>query len=113
MKPLGHDRIALVVDLETPRPGALDDPAFGEHLEATGVNAVDDFDPDVMVAAVLDEGAFEPRVTPRVNDWAKRAERSRARFATLMPPTLSDGLAATTTAMMSPRVSTMPNVLRR
>ena len=60
---LGHDRIALVVDLEPPAvhepgPGALDDPAFGEHLEATGVDAVDDFDSDVMVAAVLDEEAF-------------------------------------------------------
>ena len=38
---LGHDRITLVVDLEAsavhePRPGALDDPAFGERLEAPG-----------------------------------------------------------------------------
>jgi hypothetical protein len=72
-EPLGHDRVALVIDLEAPgvhepRPGALDDPAFGEHLEATGVNSVDDFDSDVMVAAVLDEGALEPRVAPELGE---------------------------------------------
>src|SRR5271163_4551230 len=72
-EPLGHDRIALVVDLEAsavhePRPSALDDPAFREHLEATGVDAIDDFDSDVVVTAVLDEGAFEPRVAPELGE---------------------------------------------
>src|ERR1700691_4335281 len=44
---------------------------------------------------------------------AKRAKRSLARFAMLMPPTLSDVLAAKTdTAMSSSTVSTMPKVLR-
>src|ERR1019366_8212247 len=67
------DRIALVVDLETsavhePRPGALDDPAAGEHLELARVDAVDDFDSDVMVATVLDEGAFEAGVAPQLGE---------------------------------------------
>src|SRR5271155_3732297 len=70
---LGDDRVALVVDLEAPavhepRPGALDDPAFWEHLESAGVNAIDDFDSIVVVAAVLDEGALEPRVTPQLGE---------------------------------------------
>ena len=39
----GHDRVALIVDLESsavhePGPGALDDPALGEDLEAAGVD---------------------------------------------------------------------------
>ena len=72
-EPLGHDRIALVVDLEAPavhepRPGALDDPAFREHFEATGMDAVHDFDSDVMVATVLDEGAFEAGVAPQLGE---------------------------------------------
>ena len=41
---------------------------FGKHLEATGVDAVHDFDSDVMVAAVLDEGALEPRVAPELRE---------------------------------------------
>ena len=70
---LGHDRIAFVVDLEAsavhePRPSALDDPAFWEHLETAGVDAIYDFDADVVVAAVLDEGALEPRVTPQLGE---------------------------------------------
>ena len=70
---LGDNRIALVIDLEAsavhePRPGALDDPAFGEHLEATGVKTVDNFDADVMMATVLDEGALESRVAPQLGE---------------------------------------------
>ena len=45
--------------------------------------------------------------------FAKRPERSWSRSVTAIPPTLSEMLAATTvTAMRSPRVSTIPKVLR-
>jgi len=68
---LGHDRIALVVDLEPPAvhepgPGALDDPTLGERFELAGVDAVHHFDADVMVPTVLDEGALEAGVAPEL-----------------------------------------------
>src|ERR1017187_10250507 len=70
---LGHDRIALIVDLEAsavhePGPGAFDDPAFGQRFELAGVDAVHHFDTDVMVAAVLDEGAREAGVAPELGE---------------------------------------------
>src|ERR1019366_626730 len=70
---LGHDRIALIVDLEAsaihePGPGAFDDPAFGQRFELAGVDAVHHFDTDVMVAAVLDEGALEAGVAPELGE---------------------------------------------
>src|ERR1019366_7806272 len=70
---LGHDRIALIVDLEAsaihePGPGAFDDPAFGQRFELAGVDAVHDFDSDVMVAAVFDEGALEAGVAPELGE---------------------------------------------
>jgi hypothetical protein len=69
----GDDRIALVVDLETsavhePRPGAFDDPTLGERFEATGVDAIHHFDADVMISAMLDESALEPRVAPQLGE---------------------------------------------
>ncbi len=113
---LGDDRVALVVDLEAsafhePRPGALDDPAFGKHLEAIWVDAVDDLD---ARRDGVRQCSMKVRLKPQSHhSLAKRAERSRARSATVMPPTLSEMLAATTTtAMRSPRVSTIPKVLR-
>jgi hypothetical protein len=48
--------------------GALDDPVFGQGFELTGVDALDDFDADVMIAAVLDEGALEPGVAPELGE---------------------------------------------
>ena len=111
---LGDDRVPLVVDLETPTvhepgPGAFHDPALGESLESR-VDALDDLDADVVVAAVLDEGALEARVAPELGE-ARRALPPRS--DTLIPPVLSDvDAATTTTAMRSPRVSTMPKVLR-
>src|ERR1019366_8639186 len=70
---LGHDRIALIVDLEAsaihePGPGAFDDPAFGQRFELARVDAVHHFDTDVMVAAVLDEGALEAGVAPELGE---------------------------------------------
>lgn len=70
---LGDDRVSLVVDLETaavhePGPGAFHDPALGECLEAARVDALDHLDADVMVPAVLDERAFEARVTPELGE---------------------------------------------
>ena len=112
---LGHDRITFVVDLEAstvhePGPGAFDDPAFWECFEATGVDALDHLDADVVMPAVLDEAALEPRVAPQLG------EASGAVAGTVGhgdPPALSEMDAATTaTAMRSPRVSTMPKVLR-
>src|ERR1022692_1655193 len=69
----GDDRVSLVVDLETsavhePRPGALNDPAFRECFELAGVDAVHHLDANVVVAAVLDEGALEAGVTPQLGD---------------------------------------------
>ena len=114
---LGDDRIAFAVDLEAsavhePRPGAFDDPAFGERFELAGMDAVDHFDADVVVAAVLDEGALEARVAPQLGETCSGALRA-AWSRTVIPPTLSEMLAATTTtAMRSPSVSTIPKVLR-
>src|SRR5579884_2187512 len=73
---LGHDRIALVVDLETsavhePRPGALDDPALRECLEAARVDTLDHLDAHVVAPTVLDEGAFEARVTPEFGEASR------------------------------------------
>ena len=70
---LGHDRITFVVDLEAstvhePGPGAFDDPAFWECFEATGVDALDHLDADVVMPAVLDEAALEPRVAPQLGE---------------------------------------------
>src|ERR1039458_7911416 len=70
---LRDDRIALIIDLESsavhePGPGALHDPAFGERFELTRVDAVHHFDTDVMVRAVLDEGALEAGVAPELGE---------------------------------------------
>ena len=70
---LSDDRIALVIDLKAsavhePGPGAFDDPAFGQRFELAGVDAVHHFDTDVMVAAVLDEGALEAGVAPELGE---------------------------------------------
>src|SRR5487761_2525180 len=70
---LGHDRISLVVDLESaavhePGPGAFDDPALGEFLEAARVDAIHHLDSDMMVPAVLDEGALESSVAPQLGE---------------------------------------------
>ena len=111
----GDDRIALIVDLEPsaihePRPGPLDDPALREDLEPTRVDLFTTSTPTWWRAAVLDEGRLKPASH---QSFAKRPERSRARSATAIPPTLSEMLAATTTTATSrPRVSTIPKVLR-
>ena len=75
-EPFGHDRIALVVDLEPsavhePGPGALDDPASRERFELARVDAVHNFYTDVMVAAVFDEGALEAGVAPQLGEASR------------------------------------------
>jgi ABC-type branched-subunit amino acid transport system ATPase component len=70
---LCDDRIALIIDLESsavhePCPRALDDPAFRKSVEAAWMDSVHNFYADVMVSAVLDEGALEAGVAPEFGE---------------------------------------------
>ena len=115
-EPFGDFGIAFIVDLETtvvhqPRPGALDHPAPGQHLEGVAGDPRDDLGREVTVSAVGEEGLLEPSVAEHLgqtrssSSWLPRWHRCR--------PTLSLVQAAsTTTAKSRPVVSTMPKVLR-
>src|SRR5271169_4260960 len=68
-KAFGDFGVPLVVHLKPavvhqPGPRPFDDPTSRQHLEATGVNLVDDFGRDVMGPTLGDEGLLEAAVTP-------------------------------------------------
>ena len=55
----GDDWISFAIDMEgwvvhQPRLSAVDDRECGEHLEASGVDALDDLDASIMVSEVID-----------------------------------------------------------
>jgi hypothetical protein len=69
----GDVGVAFIVDLESPvvhqpGPGSFDNPAPREGNECVGVDAVDGFCGDVVVAAVTGEGGLEPGVVPHLGE---------------------------------------------
>jgi hypothetical protein len=99
-----------VAAIHEPGPGSFNDPSSREDLEAGLVDLLDDLDAEVVVAAVLEEGALEPAVTPQLRETPRAGSgQVRSRDAAGVVEVFA---VTTTTAMSSPRVSTMPKVLR-